>query len=109
MIGVRLYLAQRISALLMAPLVLIHLGVIIYASQGGLDAAEILARTEGSVVWGTFYSLFVLAVSVHAAIGLRAVVFEWFRLKGKALEIFTWAVGFGLLLLGGRAVFAVVA
>lgn len=109
MIGVRLYLAQRISALIMAPLVLVHLLVIIYAIQGGLDAAEILSRTKGSIVWGVLYGSFVLAVSVHAAIGLRVVVHEWLRLKGMALEIFTWVVGFGLVLLGGRAVFAVVA
>ena len=36
----RFYLAQRLSAAVMAPLVLIHLGVMIYAIQGGLDAAE---------------------------------------------------------------------
>ena len=109
MIGVRLYLAQRISAMIMAPLVLVHLLVIVYAIQGGLDAAEILSRTKGSIVWGTVYSLFVVAVSIHAAIGLRVVAYEWFKLKGVALEIFTWMVAVGLLMLGGRAVFAVVA
>ena len=108
MIGVRLYLAQRISAMIMVPLVLIHLATIIYAVQDGLDAAEILARTQGSIVWGTLYALFVLAVSVHAAIGLRVVVYEWLKLRGIGLDIFTWAVGLGLMLLGGRAVVAVV-
>lgn len=108
MIGVRLYLAQRISALIMAPLVLIHLGVVIYAVQGGLDAAEILARTQGSIVWGMLYALFVLTVSVHAAIGLRVVAYEWFKLTGIQLDIFTWVVALGLMLLGGRAVVAVV-
>ena len=108
MLGVRLYLAQRISALIMAPLVLIHLGLITYAVQGGLDAAEILARTRGSIVWATLYGLFVLAVSVHAGLGLRVIVYEWLKLKGTGLEFFTWAVILGLMLLGGRAVFAVV-
>ena len=108
MIGVRLYLAQRISAMIMAPLVLIHLLTIIYAVQGGLDAAEILSRTQGSIVWGTLYVLFVVAVSVHAAIGLRVVVYEWLNLRGTGLDVFTWVVGLGLMLLGGRAVIAVV-
>ena len=108
MIGVRLYLAQRISALIMAPLVLIHLATIIYAVQGGLDAAEILARTQGSIMWGTLYTLFVLTVSVHAAIGLRVVVYEWLKLRGTGLDIFTWVVALGLMALGGRAVFAVI-
>ena len=61
MLDVRLYLAQRISALIMVPLVLGHLAVMIYAIQGGLSAAEILGRTKGSFFWFAFYGLFVLA------------------------------------------------
>ena len=60
---VRLYLAQRISAMIMAPLVFVHLGMMIYAIQGGLSAGEILGRTQGSVFWGLFYGLFVVAAS----------------------------------------------
>ncbi len=108
MLTVRLYLAQRVSAMVLAPLVLGHLAVIIYAVQGGLTAAEILGRTQGSVVWGLFYGLFVVAVSVHAAIGLRVVVHEHLRLTGRLLDGFTLVVGCGLLVLGGRAVIAVV-
>lgn len=108
MIDVRLYLAQRLSALLMAPLVLGHLGTMIYAIQGGLDAAEILSRTQGSLLWGGFYGLFVLALAVHAAIGLRVIAHEWFRVSGALLNAFTLAVGITLLGLGGRAVYAVV-
>ena len=48
MVELRLYLAQRVSAVIMAPLVLLHLGVMIYAIQGGLSAGEILERTRGS-------------------------------------------------------------
>ena len=36
MLETRLYVAQRISAAILAPLVMIHLGVMIYAIQGGL-------------------------------------------------------------------------
>ena len=36
-------MAQRLSALIMAPLVLTHLGLMIYAVRGGLSAAEIEA------------------------------------------------------------------
>ena len=46
----RLYMAQRLSALVMAPFVLVHIGVMIYAIQGGLTAWEILGRTQGSVL-----------------------------------------------------------
>ena len=106
---VRLYLAQRISALVMAPLVLVHLVVIVYAIRNGLDAAEILSRTRGSILWGAVYGLFVVAVAVHAATGLRVIVHEWLKIDGTALQVFTWIAGGGLLLLGARAVIAVVA
>ncbi|MEO8936726.1 MAG: succinate dehydrogenase [Burkholderiaceae bacterium] len=105
---VRLSLWQRLTAMVMAPLVLGHLAMMIYAIQGGLTAAEILSRTRGSLGWGLFYGLFVLAVSIHAAIGVRAIAEEWFKLKGMVLQTVTLAIGFGLLVLGGRAVFAVV-
>ncbi|MDH3661145.1 MAG: succinate dehydrogenase [Alphaproteobacteria bacterium] len=105
----RLYLLQRLTALVMAPLVIGHIAVMIYAVQGGLSAAEILGRTQGSLFWGAFYGLFVLAAAIHAAIGLRTIVQEWLRLEGAALHALTCLVLFGLLALGGRAVYAVVA
>jgi fumarate reductase subunit C len=108
MLSVQLYLAQRISAIVLAPLVLAHLAVMIYAVRGGLSAAEILGRTQGSLGWGLFYGLFVVAAAVHAAIGLRVVVFETLGLRGDALRLFTVVVALGLLALGGRAVIAVV-
>ena len=107
MLNLRLYLLQRITALLMAPLVLGHLAVMIYAVQDGLSAAEILGRTQGSIPWFLFYGTFVVAVSVHGAIGLRTVAREWGGLDGVALEVFMWVVGIGLLALGARAVWAV--
>ncbi len=108
MLGVRLYLAQRISALIMAPLVLGHLAVMIYAARGGLSASEILARTQGSLFWGLSYGLFVAAVAVHAAIGLRVIIHEHLKLSGRALDAFSWTVGVILFAMGARAVAAVV-
>ena len=49
MLELRLYMAQRITALIMAPLVIGHIAVMIYAVQGGLSAGEILGRTQGSL------------------------------------------------------------
>ena len=108
MLEVRLYLAQRISALILAPLVLGHLAVMIYATRDGLSASEILSRTQGSLFWGLSYGLFVAAVAGHAAIGLRVIVAEHVRLPGVALDAFTWSVGGVLLAMGARAVAAVV-
>ena len=107
MLDLRLYMAQRLSALVMVPLVLGHIAVMIYAIQGGLSTAEILGRTQGSLLWFLFYGVFVVAVAVHAAIGLRVIAHEWGGLRGRVLEALMWAVGAGLLVLGARAVLAV--
>jgi fumarate reductase subunit C len=108
MLEMRLYLAQRISAAILAPLVLMHLGLMIYVIQGGLDAAEILGRTRGSLFWGSNYALFVAAVAVHATIGLRNILREWLRWRGALLNGFSWLCFAGLSFAGLRAVAAVV-
>jgi fumarate reductase subunit C len=107
MLTLRLYMLQRMTALLMAPLVIGHLAVMIYAIQGGLSAAEILGRTQGSVLWFLFYGTFVVAVAIHGAIGLRAIAHEWCGLRGAGLEAAMWLIGGGLFVLGARAVWAV--
>ena len=107
MLDARLYMAQRISALIMVPLVIGHIAVMIYAVQGGLTVAEILGRTQGSVAWFLFYGVFAVAVSVHAAIGLRVIVHEATGLRGFPLSAFTWGVCLALIFLGARAVTAV--
>lgn len=104
-----LYLLQRASALVLAPLVLVHLGLVVYAAEGGLSAAEILDRTRGSAAWAAFYGLFVLAAALHAPIGLRAVLREWTPWRGRSLDIAMAAFAALLLTLGLRAVAAVVA
>ena len=109
MLDVRLYMAQRLSALVMAPFVIVHIAVMVYAIQGGLTAAEILGRTQGSVFWFLFYGLFVVAVSFHAAIGLRVILYEWVGLKGTALNAVSWGIGILLFAMGANAVWAVTA
>jgi len=81
-----LWIAQRASAAVLAVCVVVHLATIIYAVQGGLTAAEILGRTRGNAGWLAFYSVFVLAVSVHAPIGLRTVFIEWLRWRGASRD-----------------------
>jgi fumarate reductase subunit C len=51
--------------------------------------------------------LFVLAVSVHASIGMRAIVHEWTGIGKRALDIFTLGVGVILSVLGAWSVMAV--
>lgn len=106
--NVRLYVWQRLTAALMVPLVLVHVAVIFYATRQGMTAADILARTRGSIVWALLYSIFVVAAAVHAAIGVRNVLTEWSPLRDRSAGIFATVFGTSLLLLGLRAVAAVV-
>jgi fumarate reductase subunit C len=105
---VRLWIAQRASAAVLALCVAVHLATMIVAVRGGLTAAEILGRTRGSVAWGAFYGLFVLAVSIHAPLGLRTIAGEWLAWRGRGADAACAAVGVALLLLGVRAIVAVV-
>lgn len=103
-----LFVAQRLTAAIMAPLVIGHLITIVVAVQGGLSAEEILERTRGSLFWGAFYGLFVLAASIHAAIGLRTIAAEWLGFRGPRADWVLTAVALLLIGLGLRAVAAVV-
>jgi succinate dehydrogenase subunit C len=105
--NVRLYVWQRLTAAIMLPLVLLHIAVIFYASRKGMTAADILARTRGSIVWASFYSVFVVAAAIHAAIGVRNVLTEWSPLEDRGAGIFAVVFGIALLILGLRAVAAV--
>jgi fumarate reductase subunit C len=106
--NVRLYVWQRATAALMAPLVLVHIAVIFYATRQGMSAADILSRTHGSAVWGAFYGLFVAAVSIHAAIGVRNILTEWASLTDRSAGRVALLFGLVLAALGARAIFAVV-
>ena len=81
---------------------------IIYAVRGGLTAGEILARTQGNRCVSRFYLVFVLAAAVHAPIGLRIVLREWAKWRGRSLDVATAGfLGVLLLALGLRAALAV--
>ncbi len=103
----RLWIAQRASAAVLALCVLVHLATIIYAVRGGLTGAEILARTRGNAAWFAFYAIFVLAVTVHAPIGLRAVLGEWLGWRGRSRDIALVVFAMLLAWLGMRAVLGV--
>ena len=94
---------------MLAVCVLVHLATIIYAVQGGLTAAEILARTRGNPAWFAFYTVFVLAVSVHAPIGLRTIFCEWLGWRGRSCDLVLLLFAAALASMGmaaARAVFA---
>ena len=106
--NIRLYIWQRGTAALLAPMVLVHLAVIFYASRQGLSAAEILGRTRGSLAWGSFYGAFVVAAAIHAAIGIGNILSEWTPMGDKTARGLSLLFGLFLFVVGMRAVFAVV-
>lgn len=101
-----LWFAQRASAAVLALCVIVHLITIIYATRGGLSGAEILARTRGNGAWLAFYVLFVLAVAVHVAIGLRAIATEWLGWTQASRDWSLAAFGVALLVMGFGATWA---
>jgi fumarate reductase subunit C len=99
-----LWLAQRLSAVVLAACVVVHLATILLAARGGLSAAEILARTRGSLAWAAFYGAFVVAVAVHAPLGLRTILAEWAGWRGRPVDAALGVFALALLLAGWRAI-----
>ncbi len=102
-----LWIAQRASAALLALCVLVHLVTIIYAVRHGLSGAAILERTQGNAAGLAFYMVYVLAIAVHAPIGLRTLCQEWMGWRSASLDWFMAAVAAALFVFGLRAAWAV--
>ena len=100
---------QRISAMVLALCVLVHIVVMIYAVRGGLTAADILGRTRGNWGFAAFYGVFVLACAVHVPVGLTNIAQEWWGLRERSAVWVARAFAVVILLAGLRAVYAVVA
>jgi fumarate reductase subunit C len=105
----RLWYAMRISSMVLAVCVLVHIVTVIYAVRGGLSAAEILGRTHGNWIVGAFYAVFVVACAVHVPLGLAAIAEEWLGWRERTALVLAQMFGVVILLLGLRAVYGVVA
>lgn len=99
---------QRISAMVLTLCVLVHLAVIVYAVRGGLSAAEILGRTRGNWAFATFYAVFVVASTLHVPVGISNIAREWTGLGERVSLWLGRALALLLLVMGLRAVVAVV-
>jgi fumarate reductase subunit C len=101
-----LWLAQRASAAVLGLAVVVHLGTLVTAVQGGLSAAEIVSRLQGHAGWLAFYVVFVLAAAVHAPLGLRAVLREWTPIGPFAAGLASLGLALAMVALGLRAALA---
>lgn len=94
----KIWLLQRLSAVILAICSITHLIIIINAVKGGLTAAEIIDRVGASTEWFIFYSTFIIAASIHAPIGIRTVLRE--STNASNIKITVIIYSFGLLLVG---------
>ena len=102
-----MFLLQRVSAVVLAFAVTVHVATILYAVRGGLTAGEVLARTRGNGWFLAFYLVFALAIAIHAPIGLRNILREWTPWRGRSLDMVLALLALLLLGLGMRAALAV--
>lgn len=82
-----LFVAQRLTGALLAALLLVHLGTIIFAVQGELTVAEIVGRVQGNTFWIIFYGVFIAAAIVHSMIGLRNVLTEMSNIHRRIIDL----------------------
>ncbi|WVN41130.1 succinate dehydrogenase [beta proteobacterium MWH-UniP1] len=99
---------QRISAMVLTIFVVVHLTIMIIAIRDGLTAAEILSRTQGSIAFGLFYALFVLACAVHVPIGVAKILEEWLSLSAPAASLISKILAAVIVIMGLTAVWGVV-
>lgn len=100
----KLWLWQRLSAAVLGICVIVHLALIIIAVQGGLSASEIIGRVSGNIAWFLFYSVFVIAVAVHAPIGVRTILKEMTSLKPSQTHLVMAVLCLVILTMGFRAI-----
>jgi len=103
-IETKLWVWQRASAAVLGLCVIVHLILIIIAVQGGLSASEIISRVSGNIAWLMFYSVFVIAVAVHAPIGVRTILNEMTGLKTSQTHLVMAVLCLVILSMGFRTV-----
>ena len=104
-----LWIAQRASGALLSVFVVVHLATVIHAVRGGLSAQEILGRVQSDPTWLGFYVLFVLLVSIHAPIGMRAALSELTPMPAAMVDALVVLLGLSILGLGLHAAWALYA
>jgi fumarate reductase subunit C len=103
------FVLQRASAAVLALCVVVHLATIIYAVRHGLTSDAIVARVHANPAWPAFYAVFVVAVAIHAPLGIRVIADEWLGLCGRAVDIALGLLSLVLLAGGLYAVHALTA
>ena len=69
------WIGQVVSGVLLIVIVLLHLYFQHFATQGLLDAGQVVAHVSSPLIF-TLEVLFVIVVTYHALLGIRAVLFD---------------------------------
>ena len=69
------WIGQAVSGLLLVVIVLLHLYFQHFAAQGLLDAGEVVAHVSSPIIFA-LEVLFIIVVTYHALLGIRAVLFD---------------------------------
>ncbi|HXV97575.1 MAG TPA: hypothetical protein VEC93_04065 [Anaerolineae bacterium] len=69
------WIVQAVSGVLLIVIVLLHIYFQHFAAQGLLDAGEVAAHVASPLIFA-LEILFVIVVTYHALLGLRAVIFD---------------------------------
>jgi succinate dehydrogenase hydrophobic anchor subunit len=69
------WIGQVVSGVLLIVIVLLHLYFQHFAAQGLLNAGEVVAHVSSPLIF-TLEVLFVIVVTYHALLGIRAVIFD---------------------------------
>ena len=99
-----IWLAQRVSAVILVICVSVHIFTIIMAMNNGLSAREIIDRIDGNMGWLIFYLIFIAAIAIHAPIGIRTVLREITPLSLTSINIIIIIVSLYLVYFGSRAI-----
>ena len=94
------WLAQRLSAVVLAICSIVHIGGIIVAVQHGLTTVEITNRVGANIGWFLFYSIFIISAAIHAPLGLRNILSEMTEISNEIVNIFSLVFCLIILLLG---------
>lgn len=107
MLSQRLRRLQLATAVVLLPLILVHIGLVVFVIVSGASAAEIIGRIEGSIGWALYYGAFVIALAIHGPIGMRNVLLTWTSWRGSSLDVVACLLMIGLSLIGLKAIVAV--
>jgi len=89
------WLWQRITGILLAFLVIVHLNVLHFGQRQFIDFKLVSQRLQSSFLWVIFYAVFAVVVLFHGLNGAWQIMADYRPSSGvrKVVKTFLWALG----------------